>query len=515
LSTGKTAREMHVDSSTESDPEQASPIGERLGSMDPEALYLEGMAFYRRRRWREARECFTKLHALDPNRRGIEALLRELDMFQQLEAVRSEGPSDTSEVVLDEATDEADASTASVSREGDKWWVKLIVALLILAVASGAVYYVLSGGPARSSNLCQAYTVARQNCKAIEACAALLESAPEDREAANNLEKAKARLYDEALAGIKANTAASLSKAWEELDCIFVSDPSYRDVRTLLEQIKTRQALDAIYEQALASLNRQECDQAENKLLQIRTMDPEYAPTQLGDALYTAYVCQGNQHLAVVVAAVQPVSPTLAGEAAWNVTVDALSRTRLAIRAFDRATREKPASEEAKLSRTLAESLQTGLERYSLRAWGVSIEHLGEIYRRDQSYLQGKVAALLCDAHLHQAEAFFQGGQLEAALTEYQTMLAIQGCASDTIRARAMQVGIMLTPTATPTLTPTPTSTPTPTATYTPRPTETPVPTRTPTPIPTATPRPTQSTGPGPDPGPGPGPEPIPTPLPR
>ena len=92
-------------------------------------------------------------------------------------------------------------------------------------------------------------------------------------------------------------------------------------------------------------------------------MDPQYAPAQTGDTLYTAYICQGNQHLAAVAMAVQPVSPTLAGEAAWSVTTDALSRTRLAIRAFDRAVREKPTSEEAKLFRALAERQQTGLER--------------------------------------------------------------------------------------------------------------------------------------------------------
>ena len=51
--------------------------------LDLDALYNEGMAYYRRRRWREAQECFTRLNALQPSRR-VEALLRELEIFLQL-----------------------------------------------------------------------------------------------------------------------------------------------------------------------------------------------------------------------------------------------------------------------------------------------------------------------------------------------------------------------------------------------------------------------------------------------
>ena len=59
-------------------------------SLNPEALYKEGMAYYRRRRWSEAKDCFERVRALQPNRRGIEALLRELEIFLQLESVEAD-----------------------------------------------------------------------------------------------------------------------------------------------------------------------------------------------------------------------------------------------------------------------------------------------------------------------------------------------------------------------------------------------------------------------------------------
>lgn len=53
-----------------------------------EDLYRKGMALYRARAWKEAKECFARLRELDPERRGIDWLLNELDHFLRLEQVR-------------------------------------------------------------------------------------------------------------------------------------------------------------------------------------------------------------------------------------------------------------------------------------------------------------------------------------------------------------------------------------------------------------------------------------------
>lgn len=53
-----------------------------------DALYRQGMSYYRAREWGQARECFVRLRALDPERRGIDTLLAELDHFIRLDTVR-------------------------------------------------------------------------------------------------------------------------------------------------------------------------------------------------------------------------------------------------------------------------------------------------------------------------------------------------------------------------------------------------------------------------------------------
>ena len=59
---------------------------ELLGSADE--LYARGMAHYRRREWQDARAIFVRLRSVAPERRGVEALLNEVDLFLQLEAMQ-------------------------------------------------------------------------------------------------------------------------------------------------------------------------------------------------------------------------------------------------------------------------------------------------------------------------------------------------------------------------------------------------------------------------------------------
>ena len=51
---------------------------------DADALYAQGMAHYRRREWEEARKNFARLRLIAPDRRGVDALLNEVDIFIQL-----------------------------------------------------------------------------------------------------------------------------------------------------------------------------------------------------------------------------------------------------------------------------------------------------------------------------------------------------------------------------------------------------------------------------------------------
>ncbi len=101
---------------------------------DTEALYRRGMMHYRAREWAQAKECFIRLHALDPDRRGLDSLLSELDHFLRLEAVRpgAAAPSPSTSGV---PTQPAATSWPPVSRRAPLAGVILFVAVLLALAA--------------------------------------------------------------------------------------------------------------------------------------------------------------------------------------------------------------------------------------------------------------------------------------------------------------------------------------------------------------------------------------------
>lgn len=473
----------------------AIDIEENQEILDPEVLYAEGMAHYRRRRWREAKECFTRLNALQPSRR-VEALLRELDIFLQLELVEAEAAGEVADDTTAKQPAEQEHDTLSQAKR--RAWLPWAVLAFVSALVAGGLYLVLSGRFPISRNqrienlrnLGEAYMVAQQYCKALRAYTELLSLLPGDPEANNGVEKAKVKLYDEALAYLQVNDR---EQALTNLRCVFEQDPNYKDVRSRIQTLERRQTLDADYGKARASLEGRACREAVDSLEKLRATDPEYNPGTVSDALYEAYMCLGQRLLELVGAELKP-SPTTktAAEPAWIVSQATVDNALAASRAFDKALRERPGSEQAKVSKALADNLKQGLEQYSVSAWAECIQSLMGIYEQDSGYLGGKVAALICDAYLHLGDLYYQNGNYQAAIEAYQAISKIQGCDPQPAQTRAWEAGIPLTPSPTPTLTPTPTETPTSTATHTPKPTatatNTPLPTNTPTPVPTLTP---------------------------
>jgi tetratricopeptide (TPR) repeat protein len=475
---------------------EAVEIGEGQEFLDPDALYNEGMAYYRRRRWREAKECFTRLNVLQPSRR-VEALLRELDIFLQLELVEAETAAEPiGEVSIEEELGPSGEVLEIPARGGRRAWIPWAVTFFILAVVGVVLYLILTGKLLISKdqrisnlrNLSQAYMVAQQHCKALKEYAELLPLVPSDPEAANGIDKAKAKLYDEALAYIKANNVA---QALENLKCISEVDSGYKDVASLIQTLERRQTLDQDYEQARGYLDSRACREAVDRLEKLRATDPGYNPGTISDALYDAYMCLGRQSIEPVASDLKLASGPKPAEPRWTVTQGMLNNVLEATRAFGKALKERPDNKEARLAKSLADDLKQGLERYSVSAWAECIPLLTGIYGRDPTYLSGKIALLICDAHMHLGDLAYQGGDYQTALKEYQAVLDLQGCDIQPVQTRALEAGRYLTPSATPTLT----STPTATATRTPKPTSTA--TRVPSKTPTYTPTPAPTSGGG------------------
>jgi tetratricopeptide (TPR) repeat protein len=428
----------------------------------------------------------------------VEPLLRELDIFLQLEQVEGATATDVTASDVANAEGRAEGEREAPSRAGRRAWIPWVVAAAVLVVVAVVLYLVLIVFPAVAKgrwinelrNHGQSYMVDQQYCKALEVYTELLRRVPQDPEAINGVENAKANLYDEASTHRKAN---ELEQALEDLRCIFEYDPAYKDVRSLIETLEGLQAEEARCGKALDS---GDCREAVDCWEKLRAMG--YNPGTVSDDLYRAYECLGQQLIELVGSELK-LSPTAKPtEPSWAVTQGVLDNVLAASRAFGKALNERPNSEEAKLSKALANSLKQGLERYSVSAWAECIPPLMEVYRQSQDpryHLSGKVAKLICDAHLHLGDLYYRNGDYQAALKEYQAILEIQGCDAQPAQTRAQEAGINLTPSPTPTLTPTFTATHTATATRTPRPTATA--TSLPTNTPTPTPVPTTSSGGG------------------
>ncbi|NLG48684.1 MAG: tetratricopeptide repeat protein [Chloroflexi bacterium] len=478
---------------TEERPASDNDTPENQTPLDPEELYSQGMAYYRRRQWHQARACFEQLHALQPTRRGIEPLLNELDIFLKLESVEN----GTREELAPDGG-EAETATVQVVKGGQRkkhgWWIGALVLVIVAGVVGGVYMYTQGMLPFLTPdqqtqslrNQCQSYSVAQRYCRALEVCSELATAVPEDPEALNGVEKSKDKLYDEALAYVKANAIAN---ALENLRCIFEYEPNYKDVRVMIDKLVIRQEMDQQYQEARGYLDSRAYGEAIKRLLQLRTVDAEYRPGTISDDLYEAYMGEGRQWLDMVEGELREVPDAQPSDVRFQITEDLLTKARQASKSYERALAERSASEEARTALTLAQLLGQGLQSYGARLWDQSITELTAIYAQDANYLSGKLAPILCDAHLHLGDIYLQEENYEAALAEYQAMASIEVCDAKLVETRMWEAGLPLTPTATPTFTPTPTDTPTPTQTSTPTLTNTPEPTATPTPEPTEPPK--------------------------
>lgn len=275
----------------EEDQIKDCPLTDNEAPLDPEELYSQGMAYYRRRQWQQARACFEQLHALQPTRRGIEPLLNELDIFIKLDSVEH----GTQEELLPDGGEAASAAEQGVrgQRKRHGWWVGALVLGIVAGVVGGVYLYAQGLLPFLTPdhqtqslrNQCQSFSVAQRYCRALEVCSELATVVPEDPEALNGVEKAKAKLYDEALAYAKANAVGS---ALENLRCISDYDPDYKDVRTLIEELLVRQELDQQYQEARGYIDTRAYGEAAKRLLTLRAVAPEYRPGAISDDLYEA-----------------------------------------------------------------------------------------------------------------------------------------------------------------------------------------------------------------------------------
>ena len=465
--------------------------------IDPDVVYEEGMAYYRRRRWREARACFERVQELQPNRRGMDALLRELDIFMQLESV--EGLEGASEVDLAAGKSaEVEQLTRPVVAAGGRRSLVMVVVAIVLAIVIVSVVFLISSGRVtlmgaeqrlqRGLDRGTSQILTQRWEESLKTYLELAKTWPEDAEVVHGLNQSKEGLYQRATAGIaSAEVAESLDQqadligqATATLQLVVDADSGYKDAASLLEGLSRRLDVLKLHGEAREYLARSAYSDAIRRLLDVRSNDPDYRPGTISDELYQCYMRRGTVDLGLAADDIQPASGAKPEAPQYTVPETALASLRKAERDFVKAVEERPKGEEATKAQFLASNASHGLERYNDWAWDDSAAALAPVYSGDSAYLDGKLAPILCDALAHDVQLALQQGQKERAVESYATLTALGRCRSDAVDELILQ----LTPTATPTPTLTPTITSTPTRTPRPTLTPTPVPTEAPTAVP-------------------------------
>jgi tetratricopeptide (TPR) repeat protein len=463
-------------------------------SQEADALYTEGMAHYRRREWREAKACFVRLKSTAPDRRGVDALLNEVDLFLQLEAMQPETKEvepEESEVEVKEVRPEPRAPKMVPKHRAKRRrspWAGLLIALALIMVvlvvlyATGMLDTLLgSQRQARVQVLVNqgraAFNVGEYD-RAVEVFGEALALAPNNEEVKTWYAKAQRNqqlgaLYEQAETDV---AAGRWDDALAKLARILEIEPTYRDASTKIDLIRNQQDLEARFLEAKSLFDQGNWTEAARAAEQIREQAPNFRTNDVEELLFYAYFRDGVELMAA------------AG--------DSLDVTGQAIQSFDRALAIMPADKTALEERRLADLYRQGYLFSNQQNWPQAVVALRHIYDSRADYMDGRVASMLCTSYLKLGDAYYSAGNLEEALLQYRNVLAVESCDHVDAAVKEREVyAALYPPTATPTTTPTPTRTPRPAPTRTPTHTKAPptAPPPTAPPAPTSPPPPTET----------------------
>lgn len=478
-------------------PGQGSEAGERPAEVNADALYEQGMAHYRRREWPQAREAFLRLQELDPGRRGIRALLDEIDLFIRLQTLEPSRVAEGAATAEGEVSEVGRFAPLKVEKRRPWWpWAVGVVAILALVVV-----LVLIAPPRQNKEgeaerlwiIGQAHYNSGNYVKAVETLERLVEMGPTDFyvRASALLDQARrlrdVRLFYDRAQELKAaeqwNAAADQLQSFEEV-CQRLANIPDLDLRRACQEAGDEIPLlrglaerSALYQRGKSAYAAQDWAAAAEAFWQLQQLDREYRRDEVRNYLFAAYVNYGTHLL----------------EAFGHDP----GRVGLAVDLFERAAALRPEDAGPRQEANLARDYLIALQAFSQSNWESVRALLEPLTQERPAYAGGRALELLCRAHLGLGDAAYEKGDLASALVFYRKVIQAEGCDHAEAELKEQRAFSTLYP-ATPTPTVTSTPTPTPTRTYTPLPTSTP--TDTPTALPptrtataTRTPRPTDT----------------------
>ena len=358
-----------------------------------DALYEQAMFYYRRREWPKARELFGRVKTIQPDRRGIDALLDEIEIFVRLESLEPQRPK---EAVSSEVRKETSAARSAPRRA--RWPVFLVVSLLLIVAAVTAGFVIMRWPQQNDAErlwiLAQAYYNSGGYDKSTETLTKLLTLSPNpyDVEAKALLEMAK-RLSDIKSRYQKA-VALKAQEQWEEAAQELrafndlcqrpgnsIPDPELRracqDAAGELPGIERKAQLASLYVEGKTLYDRQEWERAAEVFQKLQVTDPEYKKDEVTGYLYVTYLSHGERLIEV------------AGNAADQV--------ELAIDLFQRASKIRPNDTRPSDDLNMAKAYLQALNAFHASNWTLVSAQAENIYRQLPNYAGGA----RCRAALH------------------------------------------------------------------------------------------------------------------
>jgi tetratricopeptide (TPR) repeat protein len=421
--------------------QRGSP-GSCENAVSGEALYQQAMAHYRRREWQQAREDLMRLKAVEPGRRGIDAVLDELAIFIRLDSlpgISTTAPSPARPrssigALLAKARWRVPAGLAGVALVAA---VAFFAYHLITARAAGRIHDLHSRAPALAAT--------GDWSRAIDAYEEWLLLAPGDAEARDGLWAAYYARGDERARAAQAleeqEQYAQAAEQWQGALADFRAaqqvDPQHppEPRGAPLERVSAAQKgklCATLLKQALDLSNQRRWPEVIYALQQVQAEDATYRSDRVADYLCEALLESGQEALA---AARSP------------------DEIQDAVDLIERAAQAQPSATWAQMALWEARSYLQGATSAQARDWDAAVRALEPLLREAVDLTGGRARDLLCQAQKERANARYQAGQLRDALADYQAVEA--RCGRDpSVQARAAQISLSLTPAPLPAPTP-------------------------------------------------------------
>ena len=445
------------------------PAGSLEDARGADALYKQGLAYYRQRQWQQARESFQSLKALDPGRRGIDALLDELEIFIRLESFvptdsRHNAPSSAQAGLGRAVTAQGfpAESVAPAERPRSSWsGLALIGVIVLVSLAYGVANPHVGRRIAELREAGQDHAAAQEWSEAINAYEELLLLSHGDAEVREYLWVAYYERGHERSVGAQRLEDLGLyqesSQQWEK---------ALADFRAA-QQVHPAHSPDPRGDPALRIAVADERKHCTAHLVRARRLRDERRWTEAIQVLLLLQSEMPDYRRREVLAYLGEAC--LEGGLAAVASADTTAGIHEGVKLIERASQIQPSRAMIQTALRRAQGYHRAVLSYESQQWNVAITALEGLLMEVPNYAAGRGRETLCRAYLQRASERFHQGELWLALADYRASSGLECGRGAEVEQRVRLIVIALTPTATPTQPPikvpatrAPASTPTP-----------------------------------------------------